>query len=54
MTADARTAEIIANMLRRALLQDDDTPERERLSFRVLAEETLPLLDKIATGETVT
>jgi hypothetical protein len=54
MDEDKRLAEIIARFIRQALSQGDDTPERERLSFRVLAEETLPLLDKIAAGENVT
>lgn len=54
MDEDKRLAKIIARFIRQALLQDSDTPERERLSFKVLAEETLPILDRIATGETVT
>jgi hypothetical protein len=50
-TATARAAAAVANVIRQALAQDERTPDEERLSFRVLAAEALPLLEQIATQE---
>ena len=41
----------LATVIRRALSQDDETPEEKRLSFRVLAAEALPLLEHMAERE---
>lgn len=47
----AHNAAAVAAVIRRALLQDENTPDDDRLSFRVLAEEALPLLEQMARGE---
>jgi uncharacterized protein (UPF0147 family) len=57
MTIDAVTrnaARAVANVIRRALRQNDDTPHEERLSPRVLLAEALPLLEQMAQPEEVT
>jgi hypothetical protein len=51
MTALSNNAAAVAAVIRRALAQDEDTPAEERLSFRVLAEEALPLLEQMAREE---
>lgn len=50
-TATALAAAAVAKVIRQALTQDEGTPAEERLSFRVLAAEALPLLEQIATQE---
>ena len=50
-TAPAIAASAVAKVIRKALAQGDETPEEERLSFRVLAEEALPLLEHLAREE---
>lgn len=50
-TAPAIAASAVAKVIRKALAQDEHTPEQERLSFRVLAEEALPLLEHLAREE---
>lgn len=50
MTIDRVTrndARAVANVIRRCLKQDEDTPHEERLSPRVLLEEALPLLERL-------
>jgi hypothetical protein len=57
MTIDATTrndARAVANVIRRALRQNDETPHAERLSPRVLLAEALPLLEQLAQSEEVT
>jgi hypothetical protein len=57
MTIDASTrndARAVANVIRRALRQDDETPHDERLSTRFLCEQALPLLEQLAQPEEVT
>jgi hypothetical protein len=51
MTASSHNAAAVAAVIRRALTQDEDTPSEERLSFRVLAEAALPLLEQMAREE---
>jgi len=54
MTVDATTrndARAVANVIRRALRQNDDTPNEERLSLRALCEYALPLLEQMAQPE---
>jgi hypothetical protein len=54
MTIDASTrndARAVANVIRRALRQNDETPHEERLSPRVLLAEALPLLEQLAQPE---
>jgi hypothetical protein len=51
MAASSHNAAAVAAVIRRALTQDEDTPSEERLSFRVLAEEALPLLEQMAREE---
>ena len=41
-------AAAVAQVIRRALQQSDETPEDERLSFRTLCELALPLLELLA------
>jgi hypothetical protein len=50
-TANAIAAHSIATVMRRALSQNEQTPDNERLSFRTLCEVALPLLEQIATQE---
>lgn len=50
-TATALAAASVAKVIRQALAQDERTPAEERLSFRVLAAEALPLLEQIAAQE---
>ena len=50
-TAASTNAAAVASVIRKALQQDERTPEGERLSFRVLAEEALPLLEQMAREE---
>lgn len=50
-TALAIAASAVAQVIRKALAQDENTPEQERLSFRVLVEEALPLLEHMAQHE---
>ena len=50
-TSQARAAAAVAQVIRKALAQDEHTPEQERLSFRVLAAEALVLLERMAEGE---
>lgn len=47
-TALATEASAVARIMRKALAQDEHTSEDDRLSFRVLVEEALPLLEQIA------
>lgn len=57
MTIDRVTrndARAVANVIRRCLTQDEDTPHEERLSLRVLLAEALPLLEQMAQHEEVT
>ena len=49
--ANAIAAHSIATVMRRALSQNEQTPDDERLSFRTLCEVALPLLEQIATQE---
>lgn len=51
MSASSKTAAAVAAVIRRALAQDESTPEEQRLSFRVLAAEALPLLEQMAERE---
>jgi len=50
-TAPAIAASAVAQVIRKALAQDENTRDDERLSFRVLAEEALPLLEHLAREE---
>lgn len=50
-TATANSAAAVASIMRKALAQDEHTPDDERLSFRVLVEEALPLLEHLAEKE---
>lgn len=50
-TAPAIAASAVAQVIRKALAQDENTPDDDRLSFRVLAEEALPLLEHMARQE---
>lgn len=50
-TAPAIAASAVATVIRKALAQDENTPDEQRLSFRVLAEEALPLLEHMAQQE---
>lgn len=50
-TATGTNAAAVASIIRKALQQDERTPEGERLSFRVLAEAALPLLEQLAARE---
>lgn len=50
-TAPAIAASAVAQVIRKALAQDENTPDEERLSFRVLVEEALPLLEHMARQE---
>lgn len=52
-TAPAIAASAVAQVIRKALAQDENTPEQDRLSFRVLAIEALPLLEHMAQHEEV-
>jgi hypothetical protein len=54
MTIEASTrndARAVATVIRRALRQNDETPQDERLSPRVLLQEALPLLEQMAQPE---
>jgi len=44
-------ARSLVTVMRRALAQDDETPENERLSFRTLCEVALPLLEQLLSEE---
>jgi hypothetical protein len=48
--ATPRDAAAVATVIRRALAQDENTPEQELLSVRLLLEMALPLLDQLAAG----
>jgi hypothetical protein len=48
--ATSRDAAAVAAVIRKALAQDDNTPQQERLSVRVLLEMALPLLEQLAVG----
>ena len=48
MSATNRNAAALPAVIRRALSQDENTPVDERLSFRVLVAEALPLLEQMA------
>lgn len=50
-TADERNAAAVASVIRKALAQDESTPDSERLSLRVLCEAALPLLEQLAARE---
>ena len=50
-TAPAIAASAVAQVIRKALAQDEHTPDDQRLSFRVLTEEALPLLEHLAREE---
>ena len=50
-TSHARAAAAVAQVIRKALAQDEHTPDDQRLSFRVLTEEALPLLEHLAREE---
>lgn len=49
--AHALDAAAVAAVIRRALTQKDDVPQDERLSFRVLCELALPLLEHMAKAK---
>lgn len=55
MSQDALSlnAQAVAHVIRRALSQGEDTPEDDRMSFRVLAAAALPLLEQIANRDEV-
>jgi hypothetical protein len=50
-TAIALAARSIAKVMRRALSQNDKTPEDQLLSFRTLCEVALPVLEQLAAQE---
>lgn len=50
-TALRNAASAVAKVVRQALAQDENTPEQDRLSLRVLLEEALPLLEKMSQHE---
>jgi len=50
-TAIALAARSIAKVMRRALSQNDNTPEDQLLSFRTLCEVALPVLEQLAAQE---
>ena len=50
-TSTALAAAAVAKVICQALTHDEGTPAEERLSFRVLCEVALPLLEQIATQE---
>ena len=43
----AIAARSLVTVMRRALAQDENTPEDERLSFRTLCEVAMPLLEQL-------
>jgi len=51
MSSTNHNAAALAAVIRRALSQDENTPVDERLAFRVLAAEALPLLEQLAERE---
>lgn len=50
---DAKTLAVrsVVKVMRRALAQDEETPENERLSFRTLCEVALPMLEQLLSEE---
>ncbi len=49
--AEAIAVRSVVKVMRRALSQDDETPEHERLSFRTLCEVALPMLEQLLSQE---